>query len=98
MHWSTLVVPGAFMLVAPIVLVYDHFSRVSLLALVITWIALLVAIARISLALRDTLSFRDVQRAALTDDLTGLPNRRMFFSHLREQLAIAERDGQRSRR
>ena len=73
------------------ILLYDHFVRISLAALIITWIALLVSILRFSLGLRDTLSFRDMQRAALTDELTGLPNRRMFLTRLRSELEQAQR-------
>ncbi|HTW12088.1 MAG TPA: diguanylate cyclase, partial [Solirubrobacteraceae bacterium] len=88
-HWSTLVLPSVFTLAAPTILIYDHFSRVPLSAFVLTLVALVVAMLRLSLALRDSLHLRDVQHDALTDELTDLPNRRMFFGRLDEGLADA---------
>jgi diguanylate cyclase (GGDEF)-like protein len=78
---------------APAILVYDHFSRVPLAAFILTMVAFVAAMVRLALALGDTLMLRDMQRAALTDDLTDLPNRRMFASKLREMVVSAERDG-----
>jgi diguanylate cyclase (GGDEF)-like protein len=77
-------------LIPPIILLYDHFSRISLSALILTWVALLAAILRVALAMRDTMVLRDVQRAAHTDELTGLPNRRMFLTQLNQRLVLAQ--------
>jgi diguanylate cyclase len=77
-------------LIPPAILVYDHFSRISLSALVLTWAALLAAILRVAVAMRDTMVLRDLQRVAHTDELTGLPNRRMFLMQLNQRLALAQ--------
>ena len=77
-------------LISPVILVYDHFSRVSLTALILTWVALLMAILRVAIAMRDSMVLRDAHRAAHTDELTGLPNRRMFLTQLHERLDLAE--------
>ncbi len=92
-HWSTVIVPIAFTVVAPTILVFDHFSRVSLAAFVLTMTSLVAAIMRMTLAMRDMLAFGHIRRAALTDELTGLPNRRMFLAKLRDEVATVERDG-----
>ncbi|HWE58275.1 MAG TPA: bifunctional diguanylate cyclase/phosphodiesterase [Solirubrobacteraceae bacterium] len=77
-------------LIPPTILVYDHFSRISLSALILTWVALLAAILRVAVMMRDTMVLRDAQRAAHTDELTGLPNRRMFLTALQQRLGLAE--------
>jgi diguanylate cyclase len=92
-RWSTVILPLAFTVMAPTILVFDHFSRVSLAAFLLTMISLVGAIMRMTLAMRDMLAFGHIRRAAMTDDLTGLPNRRMFFSHLRDQITVVEREG-----
>jgi diguanylate cyclase (GGDEF)-like protein len=92
-RWSTVILPIAFTVVAPTILVFDHFSKVSLAAFLLTMTSLVAAIVRMTLTMRDMLAFGHIRRAAMTDDLTGLPNRRMFFTHLREQIAVVERDG-----
>ena len=92
-RWSTLALPACFAFIAPVVLVYDHFSSVPLAAFILTMVALLAAMLRLALALRDMLTLKDVQRAAFTDELTDLPNRRMFSHRLRERLATVDREG-----
>jgi len=86
-------IPALLGLAPPAILLYDHFSQISLTALVLTWIALLAAIARVAVAMRDTLMLRDAQRAAHTDELTGLPNRRMFLTRLQHEFQRANREG-----
>jgi diguanylate cyclase len=86
----TVAVPALLGLIPPAILLYDHFSRISLTALILTWVALLAAILRIAVAMRDAMVLRDAQRAAHTDELTGLPNRRMFLMQLNQRLKLAE--------
>jgi diguanylate cyclase (GGDEF)-like protein len=83
-------VPALLGLIPPTILLYDHFSRISLAALVLTWVALLAAILRVAVAMRDSMVLRDAHKASLTDELTGLPNRRMFLLQLQQRLALAE--------
>ena len=89
----TFVAPAILALIPPGILLYDRFERISLTAFVLTWIALLSAMLRTAVAMRDTLLLRDVHRAAMTDELTALPNRRMFLTRLREQVDALRRDG-----
>jgi diguanylate cyclase (GGDEF)-like protein len=88
----TVAVPALLGLIPPFILLYDHFSRISLAGLVLTWMALLAAILRVAVAMRDSMVLRDAHTAALTDDLTGLPNRRMFLLQLHQRLELAEND------
>ena len=84
-------VPVLLGLISPIILLYDHFARISLSALILTWVALMAAVLRVAVTMRDAMVLRDVHRAAHTDELTGLPNRRMFLMQLQQRLALAER-------
>jgi len=91
-HWSTLILPTVFTLVAPGIVIYDHFSRVPLGAFILTMVALAGAMLRLAFALRDMLTLDDMRRAALTDELTSLPNRRMFSAELVAAITRAQRD------
>ncbi len=51
----------------------------------------LVGAGRLGLAIKSEGSASDSLRQALTDDLTGLPNRRHFYVNLREALRAAQR-------
>ena len=83
---GVLAVPTLFMLVAVVVLVYDHHDRVN------TGVVYLAAGAVVAAALRTALSYRELRglsssrRQALTDDLTGLPNRRALYAALERTL------------
>ncbi len=85
--------PGILALIAPGILLYSRFEHISLTAFILAWIALLTAMLRTAVAMRDTLLLREVQKAAMTDDLTELPNRRMFLSRLHEQVETVRRQG-----
>jgi diguanylate cyclase (GGDEF)-like protein len=86
----TVAVPALLGLIPPIILLYDHFWHISLSALILTWVALLAAVLRVAMAMRDPMVLRDAQRAAHTDELTGLPNRRMFLTALNQRLGLAQ--------
>ncbi len=91
---STLIVPGAFVLAALAVLTYDDFRDVGELAHVLALLTLLAALMRTALAFRDLRLFSEARRQAVTDDLTNLPNRRLFQQRLEEAIAVegADRD------
>ena len=55
--------------------------------------ALLAAMARTGLTLRELRLFAETRRQATTDELTGLANRRWFDRRLREAIAEARRTG-----
>lgn len=78
-----LLVPSVFAAIALWVLIYDHFVRVHVLALVLASGAIALVIARMALTFRDNirqLSQREEQ--ALHDSLTRLGNRRKLYSDI----------------
>jgi diguanylate cyclase (GGDEF)-like protein len=92
-RWSTLVLPTCFALTGPVILFYDHFTNVPLGAFLLTMVAMMAATLRLAVALRDVLTLRDMQRVAFTDELTELPNRRMFSAKLRDAVEAAAYGG-----
>jgi diguanylate cyclase (GGDEF)-like protein len=77
--WSVLLVPGAFSLTAVALMLHDHFDRLDPLALTLAISTLLLALLRTFLSFRDLQSLAQTRRDATTDDLTSLPNRRLFM-------------------
>ena len=73
-----LVVPLLFVTVAVVILAYDHFSRVNLVAVGLAVATLLAAAVRTAIAFRELGNLAESRRQARTDDLTGLANRRAF--------------------
>ena len=84
---STLVLPGAFALAAVGVLGYDHFEHLGTLPFALALLTVLAALLRTALAFRDVSTFNETRRQAVTDDLTDLPNRRLFHERLEEAIA-----------
>jgi len=79
---GVLAIPAAFTLSALGLLVYDHFTRLDLLALTLSMLTILAAFARTGLAFRDVRALAATRHQALTDDLTAMPNRRHFLRRL----------------
>ncbi len=77
------VFPAVFTTLALGVLVFDHFHAINTLAVVLAASAIALAVARMALSFFDNLRMlRRARRDALTDSLTGLPNRRAFVEDL----------------
>ncbi len=91
--WPALVVPALFTLSSVGVLVYGNVADLPVLALVLSAGAAVCAVLRTAMAFRDVRSLADSRRRALTDDLTGLPNRRAFYERLREALGEIDENG-----
>jgi diguanylate cyclase (GGDEF)-like protein len=89
--WSMLFVPATFVLGAIGLLIYDHFHRLDPLALTLSIATVLTALARTALTFRDVRSLAETRRQAVTDDLTSLPNRRLFLRRLDEAIVAAKR-------
>jgi diguanylate cyclase (GGDEF)-like protein len=93
--WSTIVAPIAFAVVALGVLVYDHFERLNVLALILATACLLAVLARLALTFAQNLRVLTISREeATTDALTGLGNRRLLERDLRraeKRIADGER-------
>jgi diguanylate cyclase (GGDEF)-like protein len=82
-----LAVPAVCALVATGILVYDHFTRVNLLAIVLASLTLATVIARLAATFRENRRLFELTRAeATTDSLTGLANRRQLLADLERRL------------
>ncbi len=83
-----LAVPAACALVATGILVYDHFTRLNLLAIVLASLTLVLVIVRLAVTFRENSRLFALTRAeATTDALTGLANRRQLVSDLERRLS-----------
>jgi diguanylate cyclase (GGDEF)-like protein len=91
--WSLLLIPAGFTLVALGLLLYDHVERLGPLAFGLAFVTLLGAVVRMGLAFRDLRSLAEARTQAATDDLTALPNRRLFMRHARDAIAAARLTG-----
>jgi diguanylate cyclase (GGDEF)-like protein len=77
------VVPIVFSLLAVVVLTWDHYQRLTTLAVVLADLCLVAALLRLVMAFRDSQQLASSRQQALTDELTGLPNRRALIEALR---------------
>lgn len=73
-----LLVPGASLVAAAGTLVFGSFHKVATITIVLAILALLGVLNRLNATMRQTIAMMEARKAALTDDLTGLPNRRGF--------------------
>ncbi len=86
-----LVLPALFALGGVGVLLYDHFERVSDLAIWLSAASLLLVVVRMVLAFEENVMLlRESQSEALTDSLTGLGNRRRLLRDLERVTGEAE--------
>jgi diguanylate cyclase (GGDEF)-like protein len=88
-HWSVLVLPTGFSVGALGLLVYNQFEALPLAVFVLASVTLLAASLRTAVAFRDLLNLADARRQAMTDELTELPNRRLFVKRLRDSISAA---------
>jgi two-component system cell cycle response regulator len=83
-----LAVPAAGALVATGILVYDHFTRLNILAIVLASLTLVLVIVRLAVTFRENSRLFALTRAeATTDSLTGLANRRQLVADLDRRLS-----------
>jgi len=69
------------------VLAYGRFEPVGTAPFALALLTLLAAGLRTAFAFHDLRTSNEARRSAVTDDLTGLPNRYLFQSRLAERLA-----------
>ncbi|MEA2932690.1 MAG: diguanylate cyclase [Actinomycetota bacterium] len=79
-------IPGLFIVTSLSIVVYATWHRVLPLAVILATCTLLVAVARMGNAYRQLQTLAESKREARTDELTGLPNRRLFYETLRRRL------------
>ncbi len=82
------VVPGAFLMTSLCIVVYGTFHDVLPLGVLLATATLLLAIVRMGSAFRQLQSLAESKREARTDELTGLPNRRLFYETLHTSLEL----------
>jgi diguanylate cyclase len=83
-----LLFPSAFAAIAVAVLVYGQTRRLSLVPVALAVAALVTVMVRMALLLKETAALAVSRKLSLTDDLTGLDNRRSFSAEV--QAAIAD--------
>lgn len=83
--WGIVVVPTAFGAIAIGVLVYGSVAELPTAAAVLAAGALVCAGARALMTFHGTQQLAQARRDAVTDELTGLPNRRGLQAILRDQ-------------
>jgi diguanylate cyclase len=90
--WTVLVIPSLFAVSSLGVLLLDHFSGVSTLAVALATGCLLACVVRTIAAFLEVRSLADSRRQAHTDDLTGLGNRRLLYAELHAAMRSAGPD------
>ncbi len=84
---AALAVPALATLASLVVLVSSSRTHISALAVALAALTLIATAGRTHLAFRQLLRLADLRRQATTDDLTGLPNRRAFYSNVNAEIA-----------
>jgi diguanylate cyclase (GGDEF)-like protein len=87
--WSVVLVPAGFTLIALGLLFYNVVHRLEPLAIGLATASLFALSIRAALAFRDLRSLAEARALAGRDDLTSLPNRRLFIHRMRAAIAAA---------
>ncbi len=85
--WRMLVTPSLLALVAGGLLVADHFHQTIDAAVFLSAATLVLVLIRMALTFHENTALHATRELALTDELTGLANRRQFHERLAEELA-----------
>src|SRR3954452_11632117 len=93
--WWELTSPACIASLACGILVADHFTPLPTAAILLAAATFACSLARLVWTMREVRSLALHRREALTDDLTGLPNRRALFRELEVLTAAGERSSRR---
>jgi diguanylate cyclase (GGDEF)-like protein len=88
---SRLLAPALFAFVAAGLLVLDHFLQAGDTPVYLSAATLLVAGVRVALTFRENQTLQETRQLAITDELTGLANRRLFYDRLNQAVQDEER-------
>ncbi|UTI63307.1 bifunctional diguanylate cyclase/phosphodiesterase [Paraconexibacter antarcticus] len=92
-RWSVLLGPSAFISTSIGLLLYDHFSPLTLSAVLLAGATLIAGVTRAAFTFHDVRTLAVTRVQAVTDELTSLPNRRLFMTTLTEAIAAAATAG-----
>jgi diguanylate cyclase (GGDEF)-like protein len=84
--WRVLAVPAGSTIVAAGVLAWSALGEKHPVATVLASAAILLSVVRTTLTFREVRQLAETRRQALTDDLTGLPNRRALTRRIEAEL------------
>ena len=87
---AILAIPMLATLTAVAVLVISAFAQLATPVVLLATFTLLLAAVRTFLSFQQVRRLSDARRQAVTDDLTGLGNRRALFEHGAERLQVAD--------
>ena len=80
--WPALAVPTGLFVVVLALLVLDTAGTLTPVAMALLTVAIALIGVRAAIAFRENIALADSRRQALTDELTGLPNRRSAYAEL----------------
>ena len=84
--WLLLGIPVGATLCAVALLVYDHAHSLHPVAVSLAAATIVAAIGRLIVSFREVTTLAHSHQLALTDELTGLGNRRAFYEHVDSHL------------
>ena len=88
--WRMLVTPSLLAIVAGGLLVADHFNQTVDAAVFLSAATLALVLIRMALTFHENTALHATRELALTDELTGLANRRLFHERLAAELEGGE--------
>ena len=86
-NWLMLGIPVLATLAALVLLVYDHSTGLHPVAVTLGAATVVAALGRLIVSFREVTALAHSRQLALTDELTGLGNRRAFYEQVESLLA-----------